>query len=252
MQEVQVLEATRTAPNSRGRVRSNPITVERIRVAAYVRVSTDDDDQLGSFESQKLYYEEKIGENPEWVNAGIFADEAITGTKTDKRTGFQEMINRCLNGEIDLILTKSISRFARNTLDTLQYSRMLKDKNIGIIFEKENISTLDMQGEMLLTIMSSLAQQEVESLSKNVTMGLKMKMKRGELIGFNGCLGYDYHPEDKSLTVNEYEAETVRMIYDLYLQGYGTTTIAHRLTELGRRNKKGRSNLAHSWRDGNY
>ena len=136
MQEVQVLEATRTAPNSRGRVRSNPITVERIRVAAYVRVSTDDDDQLGSFESQKLYYEEKIGENPEWVNAGIFADEAITGTKTDKRTGFQEMINRCLNGEIDLILTKSISRFARNTLDTLQYSRMLKDKNIGIIFEK--------------------------------------------------------------------------------------------------------------------
>ena len=239
MQEVQVLEATRTAPNSRGRVRSNPITVERIRVAAYVRVSTDDDDQLGSFESQKLYYEEKIGENPEWVNAGIFADEAITGTKTDKRTGFQEMINRCLNGEIDLILTKSISRFARNTLDTLQYSRMLKDKNIGIIFEKENISTLDMQGEMLLTIMSSLAQQEVESLSKNVTMGLKMKMKRGELIGFNGCLGYDYHPEDKSLTVNEYEAETVRMIYDLYLQGYGTTTIAHRLTELGRRNKKG-------------
>lgn len=116
---------------------------------------------------------------------------------------------------------------------------MLRDKNIGIIFEKENISTLDMQGEMLLTIMSSLAQQEVESLSKNVTMGLKMKMKRGELIGFNGCLGYDYHPEDKSLTVNEYEAETVRMIYDLYLQGYGTTTIAHRLTKLGRRNKKG-------------
>ena len=128
------------------------------------------------------------------------------------------MIIRCLNGEIDLILTKSISRFVRNT-DTLQYSRMLKDKNIGIIFEKENISTLDMQGGMLLTIMSSLAQQEVESLSKNVTMGLKMKMKRGELIGFNGCLGYDYHPEDKSLTVNEYEAETVRMFYDLYLQG---------------------------------
>ena len=139
MQEVQVFEATRTAPNSRGRVRSNPITVERIRVAAYVRVSTDDDDQLGSFESQKLYYEEKIGENPEWVNAGIFADEAITGTKTDKRTGFQEMINRCLNGEIDLILTKSISRFARNTLDTLQYSRMLKDKNIGVIITDHNV-----------------------------------------------------------------------------------------------------------------
>lgn len=149
------------------------------------------------------------------------------------------MINQCMNGEIDLILTKSISRFARNTLDTLQYSRMLREKNIGIIFEKENINTLDMQGEMILTFMSSLAQQEIESLSKNVTMGLKMKMKRGELVGFNGCLGYDYHPEDKTLTVNEEEAETVRMIYDLYLQGYGTTTIAHRLTELGRKNKKG-------------
>lgn len=234
MQEVQVFEATRTAPNSRGRVRSNPIKVKRIRTAAYVRVFTDDDGQLGSFASQKLYYEEKIGENPEWVNAGIFADEAITGTKTDKRTGFQEMINQCMNGEIDLILIKSISRFARNTLDTLQYSRMLKEKNIGIIFEKENINTLDMQGEMILTIMSSMAQQEVESLSKNVTMGLKMKMKRGELVGFNGCLGYDYHPEDKSLTVNEEEAETVRMIYGLYLQGYGTTT-----TALGKKNRKG-------------
>lgn len=95
---------------------------------------------------------------------------------------------------------------------------------------------------MFLIIMSSLAQQEVESLSKNVTMGLKMKMKHGELIGFNGCLGYDYHPGDKGLTVNKYEAETVRMIYDLYLRGYGTTTIAHRLTELGRKNKKGEVN----------
>lgn len=134
MQEVQVLEATRTAPNSRGRVRSNPITVERIRVAAYVRVSTDDDDQLGSFESQKLYYEEKIRKNKEWAMAGIFADEAITGTKIDKREGFQEMIRKCLNGEIDMILTKSISRFSRNTPDTIKYVRMLRDKNIAIMF----------------------------------------------------------------------------------------------------------------------
>ncbi len=239
MNKVEILEATRIAPNSRGRTRGEAIRVNRIRVAAYCRVSTEDDDQLGSFESQKLYYEEKIRANPDWVNAGIFADEAITGTKVDKRDGFQAMIQKCQNGEIDMILTKSISRFARNTLDTLQYVRMLRERNIAIFFEKENINTLDMNGELLLTIMSSLAQQEVESLSQNVKMGLKMKMKRGELIGFNGCLGYDYHPEDKTLTVNEEEAEIVRFIYDMYLQGYGTTTIAKRLTDMGKKNKKG-------------
>lgn len=243
MGEVQILEKTRTAPNSRSRSSNgaggHAVRVERIRVAAYCRVSTDGDEQLGSFESQKLYYEQKIADNPEWVNAGIFADEAITGTKTDKRNGFQEMIARCQNGEIDMILTKSISRFARNTVDTLNYVRMLKDKNIAIFFEKENINTLDMNGELLLTIMSSLAQQEVESLSQNVNIGLQMKMKRGEMVGFNGCFGYDYNPETKTLSVNEDEAQTVRMIYDMYLQGYGTTTIAKRLIELGIKNKKG-------------
>lgn len=243
MGEVQILEKTRTAPNSRSQSSNgaggHAVRVERIRVAAYCRVSTDGDEQLGSFESQKLYYEQKIADNPEWVNAGIFADEAITGTKTDKRNGFQEMIARCQNGEIDMILTKSISRFARNTVDTLNYVRMLKDKNIAIFFEKENINTLDMNGELLLTIMSSLAQQEVESLSQNVKIGLQMKMKRGEMVGFNGCFGYDYDPETKTLSVNEDEAQTVRMIYDMYLQGYGTTTIAKRLIELGIKNKKG-------------
>ncbi len=239
MSEVQVLQKTKIVPNGRNRGSTGALRVDRIRVAAYCRVSTDDDEQLGSFESQKLYYEQKIASNKDWVNAGIFADEAVTGTKTDKRSGFQDMIAHCHNGEIDMILTKSISRFARNTVDTLNYVRMLRDRNIAIFFEKENINTLDMNGELLLTIMSSLAQQEVESLSQNVKMGLQMKMKRGELIGFNGCYGYDYHTEDKSITVNEEEAEIVRMIYDMYLEGYGTTTIAKRLMELGIKNKKG-------------
>lgn len=239
MSEVQVLQKTKIVPNGRNRGSTGALRVDRIRGAAYCRVSTDDDEQLGSFESQKLYYEQKIASNKDWVNAGIFADEAVTGTKTDKRSGFQDMIAHCHNGEIDMILTKSISRFARNTVDTLNYVRMLRDRNIAIFFEKENINTLDMNGELLLTIMSSLAQQEVESLSQNVKMGLQMKMKRGELIGFNGCYGYDYHTEDKSITVNEEEAEIVRMIYDMYLEGYGTTTIAKRLMELGIKNKKG-------------
>lgn len=237
VRNVEVLQATKTAPSS---LRRSGIQVDRIRVAAYCRVSTDGDEQLGSFSSQKAYYEEKILQNKDWVMAGIFTDEAITGTKVDKREGFQEMIRKCQKGEIDLILTKSISRFSRNTQDTIKYVRMLRDKNIAVYFEKENINTLAMQGEMLLTILSSLAQSEVESLSENVKMGLKMKMKRGELIGFNGCFGYDYDKESKSISVNEKEAETVRMIYDLYLQGYGTSTIAKRLIQLGIRNKSGK------------
>ena len=239
MKQVQVLVATKAAPNSNGR-RTVGIQIERIRVAAYCRVSTDGDEQLGSFESQKAYYEQKIRQNKEWVSAGIFADEAITGTKVEKREGFQEMIRKCQNGEIDMILTKSISRFSRNTQDIIKYVRMLRDRNIAIVFEKENINTLDMNGEMLLTILSSLSQGEVESLSENVKMGLKMKMKRGELVGFNGCLGYDYHPDTKSITVNEQEAETVRFIYDMYLQGYGSSTIAKRLMEMGVKNKLGK------------
>ena len=152
MRQVQILEATKTTTNSVGR-RSMGMPVQRIRVAAYCRVSTDGDEQLGSFVSQKSYYEEKIRQNKEWVLAGIFADEAITGTKVDKREGFQEMIRGCQSGKIDMILTKSISRFSRNTQDTLKYVRMLRDRNIAVIFEKENINTLDMNGEMLLTIL---------------------------------------------------------------------------------------------------
>lgn len=237
MKQVQILEATKTGTNNVGR-RSTGIQVERIRVAAYCRVSTDGDEQLGSFASQKAYYEEKIRQNREWVSAGIFADEAITGTKVDKREGFQDMIRECQKGKIDMILTKSISRFSRNTQDTLKYVRMLRDKNIAVVFEKENINTLDMNGEMLLTILSSLSQGEVESLSENVKLGLKMKMKRGELVGFNGCFGYDYNKETKTITVNEQEAETVRLIYDLYLQGYGASTITRRLNDLGIKNKR--------------
>lgn len=128
------------------------------------------------------------------------------------------MIRKCQDGEIDMILTKSISRFSRNTPDTIKYVRMLRDKNITIFFEKENINTLDMNGEMLLTILSSLAQQEVESLPGNVKVELQMKMKRGELSGFSGCLGYDYDKKTKTITVNKTEAETVQLIFELYIQ----------------------------------
>lgn len=238
MAEVEVIKAV-DGPILRKRdYEGNPLVITRKRVAAYVRVSTDDE-QLESFQSQKKYYQEKISENRDWVMVGIYADEAITGTKVDKREQFQRMIQDCMDGKIDVIMTKSVSRFSRNTVDILQYVRLLKERGIAVIFEKENINTMTEQGEMMLTLMGTLAQNEVESTSKNVKMGIKMKMKRGELMGFNGCLGYDYHPEDKTITVNEAEAETVRLIFELYLQGYGTYTIARRLTELGKVNKKG-------------
>ena len=237
--EVEVIKAVEGNGTRRRNMIGNGLSIDRKRVAAYVRVSTDGEEQLQSFQSQKEYYQDKISKNKEWVMVGIYADEAITGTKTVKRDGFLKMINDCMAGMVDVILTKSISRFSRNLVDTLQYVRMLKDKGIAVIFEKENINTLSMESEMALALLSTLAQNEVESLSANVKLGIKMKMKRGEMMGFNGCLGYDYHSEDKSITINPEEAEVVREIYDMYLSGYGAPTIAKELTRLGRKNKKG-------------
>lgn len=212
---------------------------KKLRVAAYCRVSTDSEEQISSYESQVRYYKEKIEERDDWKLVKIFADEAISGTKIDKREDFQRMINSALDGEIDLIMTKSIFRFARNTLDTLKYVRMLKEKNVAIYFEEENINTLTMDGELLLTILSSVAQQEVHNTSEHVKKGLKMKMQRGELIGFQGCLGYDYDTKSKALTVNKEEAETVRYIFRRYIEGAGATIIARELKEFGYKTKSG-------------
>jgi len=239
MAEVEVIKASEGTVTRRRDTIGKGLTLERQRVAAYVRVSTDGEEQLQSFQSQMEYYTDKISKNKDWAFVGIYSDEAITGTKTSKRDGFLNMINDCMNGLVDVVLTKSISRFSRNLVDTLQYVRMLKEKNVAIIFEKENINTLSMESEMALALLSTLAQNEVESLSANTKMGLKMKMKRGELLGFNGCLGYDYHQEDKSLSMNEEEADIVRWIFNRYNQGYGAYTIAKDLTRLGKKNKKG-------------
>lgn len=163
-----------------------------------------------------------------------------------KREDFQRLINDCMNGDVDMVITKSISRFARNTLDTLKYVRMLKDKGVAVFFEEENINTLTMDGELLLVILSSVAQQEVENISANVKKGLKMKMQRGELVGFQGCLGYDYNPEDKTLTVNEEEAAVVRYIFQRYTEGAGGSVIAKELENLGYKTKRGSPKWADS------
>ena len=219
--------------------RNNNDNATRKKVAAYCRVSTGYEEQINSYESQKIFYENMIKSHDEWEFAGIYADQAITGTKADKREDFQRMINDAVAGRIDLIICKSISRFARNTVDTLQYVRKLKDKRVEVFFEEENIHTLSMDGELLLTILSSVAQQEVENISEHVKAGMQHKMANGILVGFNGCLGYDYHPEDRSLTINEEEAKVVRFIFQKYLEGYGPRMIRNELEREGIPTKKG-------------
>ena len=225
--EVEIIKA-----KGAGEDTSTGRKIDRLRVAAYCRVSTDDEDQIKSYNSMVRYYTDLIKSNKQWVFAGVFADKAITGTKTDKREEFQLLIQECLSGNIDMVIAKSIPRFARNTLDTLKYVRMLRERNIAVYFEVEKINTLK-DGEFLLTILSSVAQQEVENTSAYVKKGLKMKMKRGELVGFQGCLGYDYDVVTKSLSVNEEGAETVRYIFDRYVAGAGSTMIARELNEQG-------------------
>ena len=186
--EIEIIKR-KTSLLERGKIRGS----KKLRVAAYCRVSTDDKDQLNSYESQVKHYRQLITQNEEWIFVDVFADKAITGTKIDKRDDFKRLISACMNGEVDLILTKSIARFARNTVDTLKYVRMLKEKYVAVIFEEEKINTMTMDGELLLTVLSSVAQQEVENISTNVKKGLKMKMQRGEIVGYNGCLGYNYN-----------------------------------------------------------
>ena len=203
---------------------------QKLRVAAYARVSTDMEEQQTSFISQQKYYLEKITSNPNWIFVEVYADEGISGTQAVKRENFMRMIDDANNGKINLILTKSISRFARNTLDTLKYVRMLKANNVGILFEEENINTLDMAGELLLTVLSSVAQQESETISSHIKLGLKMKKERGELVGFSSCYGMTYNSKTHEMKINEKEAEAVRFMFKQYLKGYGSTTIADMLT----------------------
>src|SRR5699024_4895865 len=210
-----------------GRVDRNTglLITERLRVTAYARVSTGNEEQLNSYESQKKYYKEKISSNDEWQYIDMYADEAISGTLDYKRNDFMKMIHDGINGKFDMIITKSISRFARNTVDTLKYVRKLKENNVAVFFEEENINTLEMSGELLLTILSSVAQQESETISSHVKLGLKMKKERGELIGFNNCYGYVYDSDNNKMIIKENEADIVKMMFRMYLDGRGADYI---------------------------
>lgn len=206
---------------------------QKKRVAAYARVSTDSDEQLTSYEAQVEFYTRYINNNPEWEFVSVFTDEGISGTNTKKREGFNRMIREALDGKIDLILTKSISRFARNTVDTLTAIRKLKQKGIEVYFEKENIHTLDAKGEVMITIMSSLAQEESRSISENVTWGKRRSMEDGKItLAYKRFLGYE-KGEDGLPKIVESEAVIVREIYNRFLDGKNAHEIAEYLTARG-------------------
>jgi len=196
---------------------------------------------LSSFEAQVSYYTNFIERNPDFECAGIYADEGISGTNTKKREQFNRMIEDCKAGKIDGIITKSISRFARNTLDCLNYVRQLKDLGIGVTFEKENIFTLDSKGEVLLSILSSLAQDESRSISENSTWGIRRRFEQGKLhINHTKFLGYD-KGKDGNLVVNEKQAKIVRRIYTEFLDGKGACRIARDLESDGVLNWNGKA-----------
>lgn len=202
---------------------------EQLRVAAYCRVSTDYDEQASSYETQVVHYKELIQKEPTWEFAGIYADDGISGTNTKKREQFNQMIAACKAGKIDLIVTKSISRFARNTIDCLKYIRDLKAINVAIFFEKENINTMDAKGEVLITIMASLAQQESESLSQNVKMGIQYRYQQGKVfVNHNHFLGYTKDAQG-NLVIEPAEAKVIKRIFYSYLNGMSMKQIADSL-----------------------
>lgn len=227
-----------TAPNvtiipAKVQTTENRDKYHQLRVAAYCRVSTEQEEQQNSYQVQIAYYTDLINRKKEWSLVGIFADEGISGTQTKKRTEFNRMIRMCKNKKIDLVITKSISRFARNTVDCLEYVRQLKDLGIGVIFEKEAINTLTMTSEFMIALYGSFAQAESESISKNVSWGKEKAYREGKVsFQYKHLLGYKKGADGKPEIVPE-EAEIVRMIYNLFLDGYSMRNIKKVLENKG-------------------
>ena len=210
-----------------------PRLKEKKRVAAYARVSMETELLHHSLSAQVSHYSSLIQSNPEWEYAGVYADEGITGTSTRRRDEFNRLMEDCDAGKVDLILVKSISRFARDTVDTLNTTRHLKDLGIDVYFERENIHSISGEGELLLTLLASFAQAEAESISANEKWSVQKHFEKGESNTTLRCFGYDWHPEDKSLTINEEEGKWVRYIYEQYLAGASIKSLTLDLREKG-------------------
>lgn len=230
-------------PASLRQFTAEPINTKKKRkTAGYARVSTDSEEQATSYGAQMDYYQEYIKSREDWEFVGMYSDEGITATNTKHRDGFNQMVEDALAGKIDLIITKSVSRFARNTVDSLTTVRKLKEHGVEIYFEKENIWTLDAKGELLITIMSSLAQEESRSISENTTWGQRKRFADGRAsVAYRNFLGYD-----EGFKVNEKQADTVRLIYKWFLEGYSAFTIANKLSEMGVPTPRHKKNWHHS------
>ena len=221
-------------PASISRYTAAPINSQKKRkVAGYARVSTDHEEQLTSYEAQLDYYTNYIKGHDDWEFAGMYSDEGISATSTAHREGFKKMVEDALAGKIDLIITKSVSRFARNTVDSLSTIRKLKENGTECYFEKENIWTFDSKGELLLTIMSSLAQEESRSISENVTWGHRKRFADGKVsVAYSNFLGFD-KGEDGNLVVNREQAKIIKEIFGLFLAGYSFSGIAKEMMRKG-------------------
>lgn len=203
---------------------------KKLRVAAYARVSTEEEEQQSSYDAQISYYTEYIKSNPDWEFVKVYSDEGISGTSFKNRPGFNMMLGDALDGKIDRILVKSISRFARNVVDSITTTRMLKSHGETILFEKENIDTGDSQSEIMLSLLSTLAQEESRSISENVKWGKRKSMSDGKVsFAYSHFLGYD-KDKDGNIVINEEQAEIVRRIYSMFLDGHSLNIIAETLT----------------------
>ena len=230
--KIIIIPAKKESPQEQAKKRNR-------RVAAYCRVSTGDEEQLTSYENQKAFYTEKIMKNPDWTMVDIFADEGITGTSTCRRKQFLRMIRQCRQGKIDMILAKSVSRFARNTLDTISYTRELRSLGIAVIFEEQNINSIYPESEFLIALHAAFAQSESESISANVRWGKRQSIKDGKVtFQYKTLLGYEKGPDGNPVIIPE-EAETVRQIFEWYLAGKSVRDIRLALVAGGFRNAVG-------------
>lgn len=229
--EVYKIEKTKNSDNK--------VKKTSLNVAAYCRVSTDLLDQFNSLENQQRHYEQKINSNPNWNFVAVYSDEGISGTNANKRDGFLKMIIDADEGMIDLILVKSISRFARNTVDVLNFVRYLTDRKVGIIFEEENLNTLTLDSELLLTILGALAQQESENLSSHIKMGRLVLAKRGDIKG-NLPYGYYYDKETKIVCIDKEKKINVEKIFKYFLEGQSILYVAKMLKNEGIKTPRGK------------
>ena len=219
----------------------------KLRVAAYCRVSTDSEEQINSYKNQLAYYTEKINSNPEWIFAGIYADEGITGTSMKHREDFKRMLRACREGRIDLILCKSVSRFGRNSVDVLRTIRALRERGIGVLFEKEAVDTRTMNSELILAFHSAFSQSESESISGNVRWGLRKAYENGTISIGPNLYGFR-KGQDGGVEIDEEKAKVIRQIARWFLDGDSLHTIVDKLAQTADPQPQRQGHLEHPHR----